>query len=200
MLYIMSVDCPRLLLSGPESLCVISLPMNTYGSIKFLDMAYTSSEESPCPIRVDIPGHFRCADSKTEEYPGLSLSPEDHQLNLPYYDVHLTITKNRHVNNMRLWLEVSGEHTHYDEDLKCFCGNLPLINENIIFFVAMNIQGYYTPGMRVTCYNHQKLQSDVPPPTTATTVQTVSVEPSSNNNTVANSRTPTSKTDSTLCK
>ena len=109
-LYVMSMDYPRLMSTSMESMCVITLPMNSFGTVKFLDMTYISTEQPQCPIRVDIPGNFSCADSETYNYGDLHLSPAKHQRNLPHYDVHLTVIKNVQVREMRLWLEISGKY------------------------------------------------------------------------------------------
>ena len=106
----MSVDYPQLQVtpSNGESICVITLPKHSTGSLKFLDLGYTFTQESTCPVRITIREEYRCAELGTQIYPGFSLKPSTVQEDLNFYDVHLTVKTNAFVNQLKLWLEVSG--------------------------------------------------------------------------------------------
>ena len=106
----MSVDYPQLQVtpSNGESICVITLPKYSTGSLKFLDVGYTFTQESPCPVRISVLEEYRCAELGTTIYPGIILKPSAIQEDLNFYDVHLTVKTDAFVNQVKLWLEVSG--------------------------------------------------------------------------------------------
>ena len=109
-LYIMSVDYPQqqVVPSNGETTCVITLPKYATGSIHILDMGYNFTQESTCPVRLTVREEYRCAEFGTQS-PGFILKPLAHQMDLNFYDVQLTIKTDAYVNQMKLWLEVSGK-------------------------------------------------------------------------------------------
>ena len=113
LLYIMSVDYPQLQAapSSDQTRCVITFPQHTIGSISILDMGYTNSQYSTCPVRIAVLEEYRCAELRSHIYPGFDLKPSTNQMDLPYYDVPLTIQTDTYVSYIKLWLKVSGIHT-----------------------------------------------------------------------------------------
>ena len=111
MLYIMSVDYPQqqIVPSNGETTCIITLPKYSIGSISFLDMSYTFTQESTCPVRIAVREEYRCAELGTQMSPGFLLKPLANQMDYDFYDVQLTIKTDAYVNQMKLWLEVSGK-------------------------------------------------------------------------------------------
>ena len=106
----MSIDYPQLQVtpSDGESTCVITLPKYSTGSLKFLDVGYTFTQESPCPVRITVCEESRCAELGTQIYPDIILKPSAIQEDLNFYDVHLMVKIDTFVNQVKLWLEVSG--------------------------------------------------------------------------------------------
>ena len=111
LLYIMSVDYPQpqVTSSSDQTRCVITFPQHTIGSISILDMGYTNSQYSTCPVRIAVLEEYRCAQLGTHIYLGFDLKPSINQIDLPFYDVPLTIQTGTYVSHMKLWLEVSGK-------------------------------------------------------------------------------------------
>ena len=110
-LYTMSIDYPQLQATSTsdQTSCVITFPKHTTGSISILDMGYTNSQYSTCPVRIAVLEEYRCAGSGTQIYPGFDLKPSTNQMDLPFYDVPLTIQTGTYLSHMKLWLEVSGK-------------------------------------------------------------------------------------------
>ena len=106
----MSVDYPHMQAapSNGEATCIITLPKDSTGSLNFLDMSYTFTQESPCPVRITVREESRCAELGTHKYPGFILIPSADKEDRNYYDVHLTVKTDPLVNQVKLWLEVSG--------------------------------------------------------------------------------------------
>ena len=106
----MSVDYPQLQTapSSDQTNCVITFPQHITGSISILDMGYTNSQNSACPVRIAVLEEYRCAELGTHRYPGFELKPPIDQMDIPFYDVHLTIQIDTYVSHMKLWMEVSG--------------------------------------------------------------------------------------------
>ena len=109
-LYIMSLDYPQPRATPPsdQTRCVITFPKQTIGSISILDMGYTNSQYSTCPLRIAALEEYRCAGPGTQIYPGFDLKPSTNQMDLNFYDVPLTIQTGTYVSQMKLWLEISG--------------------------------------------------------------------------------------------
>ena len=103
-LYIMSVDYLQLRVtpSNDETRCVITFPQHTIGSISFLDMSYTNSQYSTCPVRIAVLEEYRCAELGSQIYPGFDLKPSINQMDLPFYDVPLIIQTGTYVSQMKL--------------------------------------------------------------------------------------------------
>ena len=110
-LYIRSPGYPKLQVtpSSDQTSCLITFPQDTTGSIDLLDMGYTNSQNSTCPVRISVLDEYRCAELGSQIYPGFDLMPSINQMNLSFYDLPLIIQTGTYVSHMKLWLEVSGK-------------------------------------------------------------------------------------------
>ena len=107
----MSIDYPQLQVapSDGETTCIITLPKHSTGSIAIMDVGYTFTQQSTCPMRIAVREEYRCPELGTQIYPGFHLRPLANQENINFYDVELKVTTNTYVNQLKLWLEVSGK-------------------------------------------------------------------------------------------
>ena len=87
-----------------QTFCTISLEEHTTASISILDVGYSSTQDSMCPVRIDIPEQYRCPKPNEQPYPGFTLTAAGYQQGLPFYDVLLTVTPDAYVSAIKLWL------------------------------------------------------------------------------------------------
>ncbi len=108
-LHLMSLDYPTHQPTENYCTCVISIPTDSYGVVKFRDMDYTSDIRRNCSLRVDIPGNFRCAEKGRTSYSDFAVFSEQYPQHNGYFTMHMTFRTTESVLRQRLWLEVLGE-------------------------------------------------------------------------------------------
>ena len=93
----------------PSCVCVITVPQDAGARIRTMDLDYSSQsdEQRACPVRIDVPGEFRCA--RRDQHEDIYLKPAPNQRDLADYVVHTRISTDLSVHDLRLWLEIEGK-------------------------------------------------------------------------------------------